>query len=69
MAKRDPGEMVRFNVFMSSEQALAFAQFLKRAEHDDFEACAISERETQNMLQAGDAIRKALKQVGYAPGG
>jgi hypothetical protein len=52
---------------LSDAQAWAFAQLLKRSTLDDYRAHAVSQDEAYEMSAAGEAIRQALAQVGYAP--
>lgn len=67
MGDFERGDVVRFNAWMTSDQALAFAQFLKRASIDDYESLATSSAQASDMLEAGEAVRKALRQAGYFP--
>jgi len=52
---------------LSDSEALAFAQFLKRAGHSDYHANAVDTDEAYEMLYAGEKIRRALAEAGYAP--
>jgi hypothetical protein len=52
---------------LSDEQAWAFAQFLKRVCFSDYEHSAASQAEAYTMLGAGERIREALREQGYAP--
>ena len=54
-------------VELSDEQAWAFAQFLKRAAVDDYRRLAVDGDEACVMRDAGEAIRAALAEQGYAP--
>lgn len=54
-------------VELSTRQAWAFAQFLKRVGQRDYRALAIDDEEAYLMLDAGEAIRSELRQAGYAP--
>ncbi len=54
-------------VILSTQQAWAFAQFLKRVGLDDYRALAVDANEAYLMLDAGEAIRQELRQAGYAP--
>lgn len=47
--------------------ACAFAQFLKRAYFDHYRALSASDEEADHMLAAGEALRRALAEQGYAP--
>lgn len=54
-------------VILSTQQAWAYAQFLKRVGLDDYKALAVDLEEAYTMLSAGEAIREELRRVGYAP--
>jgi hypothetical protein len=54
-------------VILSTQQAWAFAQFLKRVGLDDYRALATDVDEAYLMLDAGEAIRTELRLAGYAP--
>jgi hypothetical protein len=54
-------------VILSSEQAWAYAQFLKRVGVSDYARLARDVDEAYEMLDAGEAIREALRQAGYEP--
>lgn len=63
-------EEVTVTATLSHEEALAFAQFLKRAGYYDYHRCADThggDDEVYEMLHASDKIRTALAEVGYAP--
>ncbi|MGH8302035.1 MAG: DUF7706 family protein, partial [Steroidobacteraceae bacterium] len=42
-------------------------QFLKRVCYSDYRAHATSEAEAYRMVEAGERIREALAEAGYAP--
>lgn len=48
-------------------EALALAQFLKRVGLDDYSRLAVDRDEAWTMLEAGERVRKALADAGYAP--
>ena len=54
-------------VILSTHQAWAYAQFLKRVGLGDYKALAADLDEAYLMLDAGEAIRHELRQAGYAP--
>ncbi len=54
-------------VILSTQQAWAFAQFLKRVGLRDYRALAVDQDEAYLMLEAGEAIRADLRAAGYAP--
>lgn len=58
---------VEIEVTLSDAQAWEFAQFLKRVCYSDYRAHATSDAEAYRMVEAGECIRQALAQVGYAP--
>lgn len=48
-------------------EAWALAQFLKRAGWDSYRALAVDDDEAEQMRAAGETLRVALAQHGYAP--
>jgi hypothetical protein len=62
-----PDATIRLLVELSDEQAWAFAQLLKRVGVDDYRRLAVDSEEAWLMLDAGEAIRRALAEQGYAP--
>ena len=54
-------------VSLSTDQAWAFAQFLKRVGLDDYRALAVDLEEAWLMREAGEAIRCELRQAGCDP--
>lgn len=52
---------------MTDDEAMAFAEFLKRAGFCDYRSLASNEQEAYDMRYAGEKIRKALADAGYAP--
>ena len=52
---------------LTDEEAWAFAQFLKRVAVDDYRRLAVDLDEAYTMRDAGEAIRAALAEQGYAP--
>ena len=54
-------------VNLSTPQAWAFAQFLKRVGLTDYKAMAVDVQEAYFMLHAGEAIREELARAGYEP--
>lgn len=58
---------VQINAQLTEEQALAFAQFLKRACFSDYRSNAVSQDEAYLMIYAGEVLRKALADAGFAP--
>jgi hypothetical protein len=58
---------VRVVAELSDAQAWAFAQFLKRSTFDDYRGRAVNEDEAYAMIEACEALRKALAEIGYSP--
>ena len=58
---------VEITVILTDTQAWQFAQFLKRVCFSDYRGHATSEAEAYHMIDAGERIRSALAQKGYAP--
>jgi hypothetical protein len=54
-------------VMLSTQQAWAFAQFLKRVSLADYQALAANVDEAYLMLEASEAIRADLRLAGYEP--
>lgn len=58
---------VEIAVRLTDAQAWQFAQFLKRACFSDYRGHATSDAEAYHMIDAGEHIRRALAEQGYAP--
>lgn len=58
---------VTITATLTEIQALAFAQFLKRVGLDDYRRLSVDTDEAYAMRDAGEALRKALDEQGYAP--
>jgi hypothetical protein len=58
---------VEITVTLTDVEAWQFAQFLKRACFSDYRSHATSEAEAYQMINAGERIRRALANQGYAP--
>ena len=54
-------------VILSTTQAWAYAQFLKRVGLSDYAALATNLDDAYEMQAAGEAIREELRRAGYAP--
>jgi hypothetical protein len=52
---------------LTDAEAMAFAQFLKRVGWREFRENSVNEAEAYLMRDAGDKIRTALADAGYAP--
>jgi hypothetical protein len=59
--------IVEITVILTDAQAWQFAQFLKRACFSDYRSHATSDTEAYQMIDAGEHIRRALANQGYAP--
>lgn len=60
-------EPITITATLTEAQAFAFAQFLKRVGLDDYRGLSVDQNEAYTMLDAGEALRKALAEKGYAP--
>jgi hypothetical protein len=58
---------VEITVVLTDAQAWQFAQFLKRACFSDYRGHATSDEEAYQMINAGEHIRRALAEQGFAP--
>jgi hypothetical protein len=58
---------ITITVTLSDSEAWAYAQFLKRVCFSDYEQRATSQHEGSTMVGAGEKIREALREQGYAP--
>jgi len=58
---------VEITVTLTDEQAWEFAQFLKRVSFTEYRANATGDQEACLMRDAGELIRQALAEAGYAP--
>ncbi len=60
-------DQVTITATLTDGQALALAQFLKRVGLDTYTGLAVDRDEAYVMLDAGELLRKALAEQGYAP--
>jgi hypothetical protein len=58
---------VTITVTLTDDEAWQYSQFLKRVCLSDYEQRATSQNEASTMLHAGEKIREALREEGYAP--
>lgn len=58
---------VKITAELTTAEAMAFAQFLKRSTFSDYRAHAIDETETYRMIAACKKLREGLAEAGYAP--
>jgi hypothetical protein len=60
-------DVVKIHVTLTDEQAWELAQFLKRVYYSDYRQHTTGEAEAYRMVEAGERIRRALAEQGYAP--
>lgn len=60
-------EEITISVPLTPKEALAYAQFLKRVTFGDYRGNAVDKDEAYTMVDAGEKIRAALAEKGYAP--
>jgi hypothetical protein len=58
---------VEITVTLADDQAWEFAQFLKRVSFREYRNNATCDDEAYRMMEAGELIRRALAEQGYAP--
>jgi hypothetical protein len=58
---------VEITVTLTETEAWELAQFFKRVCFSDYRSCATSGTEAYHMRDAGEHIRRALAEQGYAP--
>ena len=58
---------VEIQVMLTDAQAWEFAQFLKRVCFSEYRNNATRDEEAYHMRDAGEQIRRALAEKGYAP--
>ncbi|MDX1252187.1 MAG: hypothetical protein IDH49_08090 [Gammaproteobacteria bacterium] len=58
---------VCFTVELTEDQALAYAQFLKRVCFSDYMDHAVDKDEAYQMMYAGERIREGLASAGFSP--
>jgi len=61
------GRKMKINIELSDDEALAFAQFLKRLRFDISRSLATNDNEAWLMMSASEAIRKGLAESGISP--
>ena len=59
--------IIELAVILTDTEARLLAQFLKRVCFSDYRGCAASDAEAYHMRDAGEHIRRALAEQGYAP--
>jgi hypothetical protein len=59
--------METITITIAPHEAMAYAQFLKRAGHSDYRKLAKDDDEAYDMFMAGEKIRRSLAEKGYAP--
>lgn len=58
---------ITIKVKFSEDQAWLYAQFLKRVTFSDYRIRVMNDDEAYTMLAAGELIREALREKGFAP--
>jgi len=58
---------VTLTVDLNDEQAWEFAQFLKRVTYYHYRDLSTTDDEARTMVEAGELVRKALADAGFAP--
>lgn len=58
---------VTFTVSLNEWEALVYAQFLKRVCLSDYQIRAANDDEAYTMMYAGEKVREALAEKGFAP--
>ncbi len=58
---------VELHITLTEAQAWDLAQFLKRVSFSEYRNNAIDDAEAYHMRDAGEIIRRALAECGYAP--
>lgn len=58
---------VQITVTLTTSQAEAYSQFLKRVGFTDYKANAVDKAEAYDMVDAGEVLRTALAEAGYSP--
>lgn len=59
--------MTIIEVELPDELALALAEFLKRVGYEDYRPLAVDQQQAYAMQGAGEKVRAALADKGYAP--
>lgn len=58
---------IQLSVELSTDQAAALSQFVKRMRHDMARSIAVDDAESFEMMSALDAVRSALAEAGFNP--
>jgi hypothetical protein len=58
---------IEITIVLTDTEAWQLAQFLKRSCFGDYRDHATSDEEAYQMIDAGERIRRALAEKGYAP--
>lgn len=67
MQRETSPQTIDIQVTLNEQEAWHYAQYLKRICWTDYRLRAMSDPEAYTMLHAGERIREALAQKGYAP--
>lgn len=55
------------DIDLTDTEAMAFAQFLKRASFSDYSSNAVNDEEAYHMIDAASKIQDALSLIGFNP--
>lgn len=66
-SRRDVPKEITIIATLNESQAWLYAQFLKRATFDTYRDRAMNDDEAYVMINAGERIRDALIEKGFAP--
>lgn len=66
-ARSESSHEITITATFNESQAWLYAQFLKRATYHDYRSRAMNDEEAYVMLAAGELIRDALREKGFAP--
>lgn len=58
---------MEIKISLTEKEAESLAQFLKRAGYSDYRAKSINDDEAYQMQYAGERVREALNEKGFAP--
>lgn len=59
--------MTIIEVELPDDLAIALAEFLNRVGYDDYRTLAVDQQQAYEMRDAGEKVRAALADKGYAP--
>lgn len=59
--------VIELHIELTPQEALDYAQFLKRVGYNNYRENAVNEAEAYRMIEVGEKIREKLAQAGIAP--